>query len=454
MKFLRLIIIMSTLLLLCSCKESTSTNSEVETITFNDASFEQLIREALEIPTGDITDSDMAALTELLGTALNIVDITGIEYCINLVYLDLSDNQITDISKLVENTGFDTDDFIDLQGNPLNDQAKNTDVHQLRNRGVYVFIDETEMVVTIPNTNFETLLRDILQKQTGDLTNSDLATITRIDIRDGDITDLTGIKYCKNITYINLYRSNITDIAEITGLRKLKEIYFARNSIESISSISGMYQLWAVGIGYNNIADLSPLMYLPKLTYLSIGANPISDLSIIGNLTLLTYLSIVELQLTDLGIIESLVNLASIEARYNTITDISALSNTPNLERIAINGNNISDIGVLTSLTNLNNIDFGSNSITDISVITNLPQLQYCAFYDNQITDISSFASITCDIFRVYLQNNQISDLKPLVDCATIGDGDQVWLQNNPLSTTSINTYIPQLEARGVTVYQ
>jgi len=30
--------------------------------------------------------------------------------------------------------------------------------------------------------------------------------------------------------------------------------------------------------------------------------------------------------------------------------------------------------------------------------------------------------------------------------------GDTVWLQNNPLSTTSVDVYIPQLEARGVNV--
>jgi len=38
------------------------------------------------------------------------------------------------------------------------------------------------------------------------------------------------------------------------------------------------------------------------------------------------------------------------------------------------------------------------------------------------------------------------------VDNEGLSEGDQVYLNGNPLSSASINTYIPQLEARGVIV--
>jgi hypothetical protein len=38
------------------------------------------------------------------------------------------------------------------------------------------------------------------------------------------------------------------------------------------------------------------------------------------------------------------------------------------------------------------------------------------------------------------------------VENSGLSVGDKVYLGDNPLSTTSINVYIPQLEARGVTV--
>jgi len=50
------------------------------------------------------------------------------------------------------------------------------------------------------------------------------------------------------------------------------------------------------------------------------------------------------------------------------------------------------------------------------------------------------------------LNNNQISDIEPLVNNQGLGQGDTVDLRSNPLSDTSIHTYIPQLQARGVTV--
>jgi len=39
-----------------------------------------------------------------------------------------------------------------------------------------------------------------------------------------------------------------------------------------------------------------------------------------------------------------------------------------------------------------------------------------------------------------------------LVNNPGLSQGDEVYLSGNPLSSASINTYIPQLEARGVIV--
>jgi len=40
-----------------------------------------------------------------------------------------------------------------------------------------------------------------------------------------------------------------------------------------------------------------------------------------------------------------------------------------------------------------------------------------------------------------------------LVNNPGLLQGDEVYLSNNPLSATSVNTYMPQLRARGVIVY-
>jgi Leucine-rich repeat (LRR) protein len=58
----------------------------------------------------------------------------------------------------------------------------------------------------------------------------------------------------------------------------------------------------------------------------------------------------------------------------------------------------------------------------------------------------------SCNLESLSLYYNQISDIKPLVDNVGISDGDIVDLYGNPLSDTSIEVYIPQLE-EGVTVH-
>jgi len=52
----------------------------------------------------------------------------------------------------------------------------------------------------------------------------------------------------------------------------------------------------------------------------------------------------------------------------------------------------------------------------------------------------------------LYLNQNQINDIQPLVDNSGIDSGDSVSLYNNPLSLYSQETLIPILEGRGVTV--
>jgi len=53
---------------------------------------------------------------------------------------------------------------------------------------------------------------------------------------------------------------------------------------------------------------------------------------------------------------------------------------------------------------------------------------------------------------ELHLQGNQISDIQPLVANSGLSEGDTVALKGNPLSSTSLDVYIPQLEQRGVIV--
>ena len=120
----------------------------------------------------------------------------------------------------------------------------------------------------------------------------------------------------------------------------------------------------------------------------------------------------------------------------------------------------IRDLTGLEFATNLETLDLGenletginSNDISNLSPLSGLTNLLWISLSQNSISDISPLASLN-NLRILYLNDNSISDISPLVANTGLGSGDEVYLYDNPLSSTSLNTHIPALESRGVTVH-
>ncbi len=110
--------------------------------------------------------------------------------------------------------------------------------------------------------------------------------------------------------------------------------------------------------------------------------------------------------------------------------------------------------GVITNidLGTITEIDGEGRNISDVSGIEYCTNLEILNLLSNQIIDISALSGLT-NLQELYLSKNQISEIYPLIQNNGIDNNDVVYLKKNPLSETSINTYIGQLEARGVSVY-
>ena len=75
------------------------------------------------------------------------------------------------------------------------------------------------VVITFPDANFETLIRETLNKPTDDIFKSELETITDIYSHNDDISDITGIEYCVNLQNLGIDLSNISDIRDRKSTR-------------------------------------------------------------------------------------------------------------------------------------------------------------------------------------------------------------------------------------------
>jgi len=187
--------------------------------------------------------------------------------------------------------------------------------------------------------------------------------------------------------------------------------------------------LTALAADGRNIVDLGGLEYCIDLTHISLSHNPISDILPLSNLSGLTTLYL----------------------EGDQISDISALANLTSLTTLKLSNNQIGYIAPLVSLTNLTELDLNDNQVNNISPVESLVNLTRLWLHGNQISDVSPLTDLE-NLVMLGLMQNPLSDISPLVDNPGLGEGDDVILVNNPLSEESINIYIPELEARGVTV--
>ena len=112
----------------------------------------------------------------------------------------------------------------------------------------------------------------------------------------------------------------------------------------------------------------------------------------------------------------------------------------------------ISDLTGLEYCTDLVVLYLEDNQISGISPLANLTDLQGLYLWGNQISDISPLANLT-NLTQLQLRSNQINDIEPLLENEGLSIEYWVDLRENPLSSDSIHIHIPELDARGVTVY-
>ena len=296
--------------------------------------------------------------------------------------------------------------------------------------GTVTFNATMEAAVNILDTNLRAAIETALGKAEDDpIAPSEMTTLTRLEAKNANISDLTGLEHATNLTRLLLENNNISDLSPIADLTQLSLLYLGGNSITDLSPIAGLTKLTNLTLGVNNISDISPLTRLTNLEWLNLADNTISDISVLAGLPNLTYLALGYNAITDHSILSGLTNLIGLDLRGTNTSDLSVLADLTKLERLYIDRNGISNLSPLAGLTNLTDLALNSNSISDLSPLRGLTNLSWMRLVGNNITDLS-----------------------PLVANTGLGEGDWIDVKENPLSYQSIHTHIPTLQDRGVTV--
>ena len=257
--------------------QATSTCTPVSELAIPDAGLVSAIRTAINKPTGDICQEELASLTFLDGQSSNIIDLTGMEYFTGLTTVYLTNNQIVDVSSL---SGLTSLTNISLGGNQVTDISYLSGLTNL----------------TVLELGFNNIV-DI--SSLSGLTNLEYLTIS-----GNQIVDISVLSGFTNLTYLALSSNNqITDasVSILAGLTNLTNLDFGGNSqITNISDLSSLTNLTTLNLNYNNIVDISVLSGLTGLISLSLGGNHITDISYLSGLTNLTLLDLNDNQIESI----------------------------------------------------------------------------------------------------------------------------------------------------------
>jgi hypothetical protein len=140
-------------------------------------------------------------------------------------------------------------------------------------------------IVTFTDSNLEQVVRQAINKPTGDIYESDVQNITFLDASNKNIKDISGIQNLTSLQYLDLSMNQISDISALQGLTTLQQLNLNNNQISDISALQGLTNLLTLNLNSNQISNVSVLQGLTNLQELNLTDNLISDVDPLKKLT-------------------------------------------------------------------------------------------------------------------------------------------------------------------------
>ncbi|MEJ2079974.1 MAG: leucine-rich repeat domain-containing protein [Acidobacteriota bacterium] len=228
------------------------------------------------------------------------------------------------------------------------------------------------------------------------------ASLTTLDASGRNIHRVGGLEFFVNLEALDLSHNFIKSIAPVGSLTQLRELDASYNLITSPGLSANLTRLSTLDLSYNLIEDLSTLINL------DIGS-PGSPARVRARMA------------------QALPALSELNLAFNAISELSPLSSLTSLTVLNLSGNfTIEDLTALSTLTNLQQLLVQWNLIRDLTPLSTLGALQL-----------------------LDLRYNRVSLISPLLDNPGIGDGDRIFLANNPLDLSQCSIF-ETLRQRGV----
>ena len=253
-------------------------------------------------------------------------------------------------------------------------------------------------LISFERSNIEAIAKD---------TFSDMPNLTFLDLFNNSLTSLEFIKFPPKIIDLNLGGNRLSHFAlSKRTLGAVKKLHLNDNQFIAFRSID-----------FNQLGNL---------TFLDLSNNPHAcpyelpfQMKPLAKLETVLLVNI-SLKSIDSFLFKHNYKLTTINVNYNNICDVSydSFSNLKNLTTLDLSSNQISDLDNRTflGLDNLVSIYLNDNKLTKISpgTFSNLGKLQNLIMNDNSISEIDSSAFTGCSsLGNLILFNNRMTKLSP-----------------------------------------
>ena len=228
-----------------------------------------------------------------------------------------------------------------------------------------------------------------------------------LELKNCGVTD--GMLAAVNFDNVTLSELILDDNEKITDLSALKPLS------------GSLYDLSFDGC---SVSDLSFMKDMTKIMLLHAKNNKITSLSSLSACTKLTLLDVSGNALTDLNGLESCIALEKIYASGNAIENVSGLTNATILTDVDLQGNKISDISLLSKSKNtLNKVYLSDNEISDLTALTDAVTLTELLISDNKIGSLDPLSAST-ELTVLQASHNGINDISALSGMTELYDVD------------------------------
>ncbi len=320
--------------------------------------------------------------------------------------------------------------------------------------------------VIIPDSNLRLAVRNATGIRVGDITPEAMEKITKIDVRNKEVSTFEGLQYAINLNeillsntktrdisflkvfekleYLDASTNTIEDFSVLNEVLTLKHLYLNNTNLSNANDISKLLSLKTLQAKNTDLIDIYPFKALTSLATLSLRNCKINNFSYFKILRALSSLdlygcknnpnesfelnsentySYLNIGNTDFSKIERLsgYEISNLVISHNELSSLEGITQIRNLKILSANNNNLDHVDYLAALevVNLKTLNLNSNLINDLTAKNLHNSINTLYVQSNKLSNLDGLVMFP-NLYRIYISFNNVESLSILAKMSKI----------------------------------